>query len=940
MQNEQKNLWRLILIAILLIPIALIGCAQKSSGTEDGTSESDDTTDGSASGSGTTTGSGSSGSTAASTAVSISGALALVSAVSGGSLVASPETLDTYWVKCITTDISDIKVCIDQCDANGAFDLSCDGFKEKRFGCFILTGTDAENLSIAGMITSDSLAIGDQAATASMAITFDPTTGSTSVEFAQADTSGEEVEIADIEPIAIPTALLNLGVKSGKYDLDSCQAKKSDVNAGTAFSGTAYKEGDQCKHHMKQRVYVKFNEGSEFVAPNFAMWRSEGDYAKCTTADGSIKYHISDGTNAYSTKKEVFDHTELLDLIITHKWAPDAAIKRFELSSKENVQNVKKDDGEDVLRTDVQTAYATATTPCTGFVDDFITSWATGTVETKSGRKTCKDVTWTTQSTVANSFLNDPDDEQGDLLSWCGQYRSAKSTDKKAKLRDTFIAQCDMFIAGEAGQEEESQAGIELVSEFLNVLAQERHEGHQADKKWDKIKEAYAAIDVATLSATDASQDDALAVLIKAWADQMVSEDWYDEAQHGDWIALYYAAGDSVAAVIPVEENDDGVTGRKFIVDRINEQKTQLELMACAGNPIDFYPLAANNIAAYNTFMGQIEMIQDDDNGGSNWKFKGSVSDKKAAMLAFLTTVAALTGDEKLPQCTTLEVQNKITALNNNESWINLSENLFFGWEAGDAKKKYLIKQLGGLLKDPNQDGSGPLKADGTPNTAYTDALADLDYTVLMAKIDEIIEVSPWMAYMKEDANRIKDHYSQAGKQQVLFGVTQSVSNMLAREAFQFDTDYLATLKKIRVNSDCLPDASVGHRPELDDDGKAIFNITVRSPVRRVMAGDIFLKMSLDPEEASDDLQIEDSRMQDEGSCFWGNIQRLANTNFNATTNILTGHHTEAWVNTCREGDKDDGGDDDSDSEDTDLEGNSENIQFRHFQLKLIEADI
>jgi len=902
---------------MLILSMSLyVSCSKLGDDDDDDTTTDDTTTTGTGTGGTSGTGGASSGiGGTGSTSVNISGALLLASeALSSASLVSAEA--EQYWVKCVTTDITDLKSCIDDVNATtGEFDLLCDGFKQKRFGCFILAGTDETDLAIKGMITSDDLTMGSSTTDASMVINFDPDTGMASVEFEQFVTSSsgvvEEVEVEDIA-ISVPTELQDLKLTSGNYEVRLCHSTEEK-----AVEGDFVAAEDTCEEGWDEFFYVNFTEGTETTFPFLEIWRSEEDYKGCHNADGNLEYHISDGTNVLSiTNVDNLTHDVFLNKIIDNGWAPEAAIEHYQLSKKDLAQARKEEDAEkDEIVTGLGQLYG-AGKECVGIVGDFLTSFDHEDVEVTSvrGKKSCSNVVFKTASTELDAELNKEAEEGGGPIEWCGMWKEADTDEKQEKMKNRFIADCEMHLFGEEGQMEESWAEAELVRSFLEALGQLRH-NQGKESRFDEFKDAFKEIDVDALSVDSNTYDEKLIVLAKAWS--VVEWDW-------DLRRVLELAANNIDTTIQTEDyglkSIDGMTGREFLVEYLQDTNNQQQINSrlCDGEwEIDYMPLVKDTFFA--AFMNKVT-AEPDWAAGTPAKFTAGAEGVNADVVAFIDDLVA---SGKLGLCAETHLINDKKCLDGTRDHCfgpNFGEDTAAGlkwlsnqyWPLSEAMLFKTLKDIGAKLADPDQDGNATITADGKPNANYDDA--EDDYSALKA---DLIALGEKYRHYEWFADEIKHRIEQKSEDfgQRLFELTRMISDDIARQNFRFDRDYKETMIKLMKNSMCAPDASISHSPEFDPDSNTLtFPVKVRSPVRRKVAGDVNLTLQLEADAMDEsEYQIEDARLSFEGGgqCYWGNIQRLNHLSIN--TNTFSGVYTEGWVNTCGQGD--DAGDEASEEE-------------------------
>ncbi len=553
---------------------------------------------------------------------------------------------------------------------------------------------------------------------------------------------------------------------------------------------------------------------------------------------------------------------------------------------------------------------------CTGLVEDLVIEFEAGKYSVKEGerkRKVCYDGTWESKTDLVNSILEDEEKrmeegDEGGLLQWCGQWQGLKSSDDKERRKNRFIADCNMYLFGDVGEEEENRAGAELVRSFLQALADMRHQGG-GDNRFKEFKDAFKSINIDSLDASAATYDEPLQVLAKAWA--VVEWDWSLRQK------LELAAENIATAVDASGYNHlsdiNGKTGRAFIIEFLTDPDNQQDInrKLCDGDhEYDFTPFLEETW--FTTFTDKITEQP-------KWEEQKPVTfnseDAETDVLAFINNLidSGKLGlceethfsdvkncfGENAHQCFGNEFNNAGPAL----TWIT-----HMYWPISEALLFKSIKDIGAALSDPDGDGNGTLKADGTPNDSYNDA--EEDFAALKEKVTALADKFEHYKWMKEELGRMENR--SHGADSKLFELTQWISDDIARQSYRHDKTYKPVLRKIMAKSTCPFDASISHDP-LWDGEKTSFPVIVRSPVRRKVAGDVTTSLKLDEDDTGTKFQVEDARvnMERDGQCYWGNIQRLNHLTITETT--FKGSYSEGWVDTCRE---DDSGSSDEDEDD------------------------
>ncbi len=547
MRRSDLKLWSIFL---LLFQFGLMGCTMLGLGDDEEESDESSETDSSS-----TTG------TSASSFIQ-SSSLSLVGSMSTTSTTASlvkAESTD-YWFKCVTLSVTDETACINQV-VDSEFNLTCPSSFSGAFGCFILTGEDATNLSIAGVVTSSDFNLDPNSTNAEMEIVFDPETGAVQVkafnQYAKkVDGSKVEIETEAIEREVDPALIdaLDGKISSGDYDLTMCFPPPPNfklVDAGGPFDGDNIK--DACGDHggMTRVAYLKYTKGdvAEKRFPRLELWSSRQDFNKCVV-DGKLRYHLSDGTNEFIPEATSFNALDLVDEIIDNKWAPDFALKFYELSQDPTmVQSVDKMEKE--------REFVTALFEFYGIENDkenlkeLADTLAIEFFKAFDKAKTVSDGNKTkcVEESIMEAFekVNIPswlmeDDDKGeyklvtadgegdkgdDPIYLCGPYRGAKANGATSDTLQGMIDEFSMWIVKELGRDpmerEKAEAGLRLVDSFLHAIGESRHQQHSGDDFNKEFREAWNALDQDNLASTS---EEALVAFTFAWADFIQMWDW------------------------------------------------------------------------------------------------------------------------------------------------------------------------------------------------------------------------------------------------------------------------------------------------------------------------------------------------------------------------------------------------------------------------------
>lgn len=546
--------WKLYLILVFVLQLGAWQCTKTDEGTteEDGGTTADD--DSSASGSAGAA----SALYAASKNVSISGSLALTGSSGSASLVSSAED---YYFKCVTTKLTDVTACISAVESE-KFELKCgDGFSG-AFGCFILSGADDENLAIVGLVTSKDFNMDENSTDAEMAIVFDAETGAAQVQgfnqFAKkVDGSKVEIETEEVEK-AVPPALLTAlegKFSSGDYDMTMCfpPPPSYSLTKSQGYDGDGISEKCGNTGGMTKIGYIKYIQGdaTENRFPRLELWNSRQDFLKCVP-DGSLRYHLSDGTKEFIPTGTTFNALDLVDKIIENKWAPEFALKFYELSQNADmVQDKDKMAKEQDFVTALFEYYGITKSSenmkemADTLAQEFFKAFDLATTTKVDGKLYCNPENIPFDKVNIPSWLMEDDkddrphlvktegkDEGGggggdDPIKLCGPYRDKKANGATQATLQGMVNEFSMWIVRELGRDpmarEKAEAGLKLVDSFLHAIGESRHQQHSGDNQSKEFREAWNALDQTNLSATT---DDVLKTFSFAWADFIQQWDW------------------------------------------------------------------------------------------------------------------------------------------------------------------------------------------------------------------------------------------------------------------------------------------------------------------------------------------------------------------------------------------------------------------------------
>lgn len=906
----------------------------------------------------TTTDGGSS--STSSTAVKISGSLALSSSSSSSSLRLAATDLSTYTLRCVTLE-GDLKACKDQLDSEGAFSMDCEGFKNVSWGGFLL---DA-NGDVAGTLTSKQLL---NAGNAELGLVFDPTTGLLTIKtLVGKDDSGTEVAASD--EISLDPAVRDLTVKTGNYGFcmidmageDIQKAHKGNVELGDV-------KFNECSGRTEQ-LYVKYNafDAAAKALPSMEIWDSETDRNNCYV-DNVLTYSVSDGTRSYSFTDDDVTFAAAFDAIYnggTNSWAPAAAVQSYQISLAENAG--EKGDNEQI-KTELEGLFG-AGNACSGLIDKLIEAYNKTTVITEKGFKRC-------QAIALDSGNADFDAEMakdGPPPEWCVDYLEAPTDEEKTARKNRFVAECKAHVEGSGGESLWQKQG--LVQEFFHILSEARHEG--GDGRNSELRDAFnlaeskgitmTAEALASLSETcdaTAEADIALAALAMAWSD--LDHNW--ERQRF-LAAAVDSSGKLNCSTISIDNFGNALTytnGRALIKTMLTKKFNQhdqrtglddLKQQVCEGShEMDLSGI--DTTASYFTdFWANIDVSEHEP------KFKSTVTDKKTP---FLTFVNHLLDNNIVRGCSKSHMTNVKSALSDTSAvggggggpggpdefirWI--------GWQILDQKRRAALDSI----NTSPTSGTDPLTALDTTKTddarkaaaatelpAFATKVANLAigdpmrFGWLLMDLCHFIDLSTLTldnsdvrcgAELPAALSSVCGGHGPGGggggsctlptlenrtedKHLILSDLARRITEMKGRDAFRTDKDFKEVMRKIKANSNCLPDATLSRNPTLDADNNLVFEIEVRAPIAMMMNGEVNKQPQFgDTAATTDQFIIESARIEEEeggmGSqgCYWGEIKRFKGVEFDTANDTFKGTFTEAFVDTCRNANSDDSGED------------------------------
>ncbi|MBI2602990.1 MAG: hypothetical protein HYW48_08035 [Deltaproteobacteria bacterium] len=685
----------------------------------------------------------SSAATAESTTVNLVGALNFTSSSSSSSLRLAQSTSTStsvsptdYWLKCVTLDLTGATACIDQLDVNGAFDLTCDGFKEKAFGCFVLTGSDPNNLTIVGILTSSQLAVGKNSSKVSLALNFDPSSGAVSVStIEQTSATNEEVVVEDTGTF-IPSEVSNLSITSGRYGFCMVELGREERNDFVKGDKAVEHNFEGCEGFTEEFFVNYLTTAVTGDLPVLEMWRSEDAMNACRPGGntGAVTYHLSDGTRSYSFTQDDVSFNSLFNVIYnngTDSWMPSAAVENYKVA----LAGQAEEQGEDVeeLKEGLEQIYGEGA-GCAGIVDDLIAGYKKATVAFKNGVRQCEGFTFkvgagATANTAGvpagelaqfESMFNQPG--EGPPAEWCSIYKDALKAGNQDAERKKFIAECQAHVEGKVDESLWQKQGI--VEEFLNTLGEARHQ-QGGENRTSGLRDAfnYAAsvgLDLSETGIADLSKtcdngvkDAALAALASEWQ----GSDWnwersrfVDQAIEDD--------GDLNCSAISFKPFEGGTTftwtnGRDLLKDLLSKSFRQAlqdksgitgpSAPAGSTEPTgiadmnqqvcqDLHEFDLSRIVTTAAYFTTFKNSLDFDTGEPQWKSTVAASAKQGLILDFFRALTAKTGETGAVAggpfvfgCTATQIKSQLNFVQNDTSGRAVEDVVRgFGWAIRD----------------------------------------------------------------------------------------------------------------------------------------------------------------------------------------------------------------------------------------------------------------
>lgn len=853
---------------------------------------------------------------------------------------------ETYFLKCVNTAVDDEKSCLVSV-TGGAFSMNCP-FKNEPFGCFIMVGADAENLSIKGIITSEDMVMGSETTHAKMDIVFDPKTGAASATVQQ-KVGEKEVDPSTIQK-SVPPALKSLAIESGLYRF----CFQGIANGDDAAKGIFSAHGDTCNGYQ-QNFFMNFTPATDDKFPVLELWKSASDREKCLVS-GTETYHLSDGVNSLSFTKDNVKYSGasgLLQKIIDNKWAPDDYLTYY-ATAQSRIQN-------DPWKDELKTIYPSGQFPngiCSGFIPDMINSWKTGKVEKVDGIEQCTNVTWVKD----NIQWYAPSD-------WCVRWHKS-SGDQRAELETGFQIDCKAHLENSNG--DAFWAGQQMVRSFLDKISQARHQS--SDARFDGLKLSFNALvaaigDEATMLnvANDYSAVSTYDTKVMAFARDWAEIDW-------DWnrrTALECMAKDVTAAPSTCQnlqasdasfptlrklfwhilrspnpwagQGGDTSTGAQFIKN---------EMCRMNGGQIDLSRVPTGSGSALETFFSNVGYNEE-----RRIVFSQSLTANQRKQL-WADLFDAILDNHFVHGCDVTRIQDMKQQIANfdpafsNDNYNPIDQTLeWFGWQLDERRQAAAMDAID--LQDADDNGESPFASglsDATRNSRagtdlpalatqlaeiglqfpsrYFHFLFELCYTLDAGTINGLTfegnpititcggaipdPIKPYAWNCRpEDLQNDPDNackwpqYHDSGRPafEALSDIVSRISGERAHSSFYNDPVFKEKMTDIMTHSNCLPDASLEHHPSLEGSELA-FKVTVRAPVNRKMSGSMTIDLARD-ETKTPKFLVREERLEkfdgglDSKACYWGERKVLGSIRYNSDMKKLSGVMTQGWIDTC-----------------------------------------
>lgn len=900
-----------------------------------------------------------------STSVVISGSLNMTGSEDSGSSLALTAA-DPYWFKCVTLDLTNASACIDDVDSDGAFELSCDGFKGKKFGCFILQGADENTLTLKGMVTSDQLAASESTSTVSLGIDFDLETGVAKASTVAVKTdSGEEDTVAAELAKEVSEELKSLSVDSGNYEFRYCQ---NNINREKASKGEVQEDQiteNDC-HHVEP-MYVHFTAASATTAPVIELWRSDEDREACYVND-VLTYAISDGSKSFTFTGKTFD--DLFTAIKNNGWTSQAALDRLAMSEKEaEAKTGEEDEFMEVLASLFGEDY------CGGLVDKLIEGYEGASLVSESGFSRCENIAVDTGNAQMDEMLT----QDGPPPQWCVDYKQAKaeSDDLASAARNKFVLECNLHVKG-GNDSEQIWAKRDLVEPFLRNLGEVRH--RSATSRFEDFKGVWESFDLdAVIGRIEAdtqtsTDEDSIEDLLVEW--EKVAWDHMRRQQ------AKIARENLTTAKTELAINGVAKTGLEWaagILKTGTHARQELERMACDGQwEFDFRNV---NLAhsVITTFLSKVS-----GNSMGEISLKNSAdefADVIDPVMDFLLAEGSFaSSDKQVSGCTAVHLKDRQQYLTQLEQCESDPSAPGCGGGSGDfdpardmashfyrtiseGKKSLAIRSV--KIQDADQDNQNAFElAACESNRDCTEAREEL--TALRDNLLAIAKEAPMhMGWLAADICRLDGTHLNAnggfqlGEDSLLCGGTidktkpyaqgfmhyppeltangtkipsqdandnrklldklhemqNRAFNVISQESQRFDTAYQDKIRLIARNSSCIPDATISRDPMLKEgadvssaDASAMtFALKLRAPAFRKMAGEVMLALK-EEADSSDTLKFNaaEERLEKEGGGIGSDVcvrgEVVRLSNFYLKDGDLFGGFSQAYKDGCFSG--------------------------------------
>lgn len=817
--------------------------------------------------------------------MNLTGSISLTNDSSSSSLrLTEDDTVEGLWIKAMTADITNASSCIDDVDASGAFAMECDGFQGKQLIAAVLEQDADGSYSIVAIITGLG-GIGDETSEGELSLTLDPDTGTGSGAFKQykRDANGELAEVTGVA-VDIPAELAALEVVTGTYDFKKTYADNAEEKAALRNGDFSLlpDESTRTSSSWAEQFYVQFSAGSGSTAPRLAVWKDEEKASMCV--DG---YHVSDGSHALTD----FNFDASLNAILTNGWAPQAALDRYYVG-----QN--GDDG-------AEPGYRFIDQAGRGLVEEFY------------------------RRLSEERYRHSPDE----------RYEALK-TAYSALVR------------------ENSGAGI--TDETRKAIA-----SAWADFTWDstlkrQLQLALQKFDTRDLINLNGTGKD----FINGKIDDLLTYDqmghlisiiygysYWDASleQHKDFVAQWEGLTgetteidttlDAIALQLDdadTETQEDGVNEVRSLLQDLSAAQYLVQSACSSSWFIDYSPIFSDSSgkAAFDTLLSKVDL----PSSSNSWTatVKDGVTDTARAIFTdFVTVVGPIIGG-----CGKINLYSSLGWVSQSYKW---EQNDAGDWEqialTDDEKDDNAISALGNIswglkdaqrrlalfsinIRDPDENGSALIDADGEESETYNEQYAEDDFAALSEGVLALIDSSDWYTYLCWDLSNLGvdlsdsakcagyDGYSYSASDNIylkLFTLQDRVSELVAREAYTSDTDFQEKMRLIAANSSCLPDVWVGWAPTVQDE-TVTYPFEVRGPVYRIMDAEVTLVPQEDGTAAffadgsslqKDFVWDSESGTESQEACVRGEVKKMGYLTFADDGSLKSFTYENGWKDTC-----------------------------------------